>query len=209
MKAKIFGKNIKYEFHKWKNELLIADKILYFLVIFLLGLFRPDYVVLAAYLLLIPYILITQRKSLYQHFVLASIIALVWMLIAKDEYRYNRDFLTFAGINIYPLFAWAIGLFGAYVIYSHYEHILGEKGFMRQSALFATFYWPLLIAAESIAYHIFGIRNIAASIYPGLPLCDCIHAPFWMQISYFAIGPVFFALCYLLGLENPHSKSAQ
>lgn len=203
---KAVEKELKYEFHKWKKQLLIADKFIYVLVVFLLGIFSPDYVVIAAYLLVIPYVLLTQRKSLYYHFIVSSVIALMWMLIAKGEYGYNRDFLTLAGINLYPLFAWAIGLFGAYLIYSHYEHILKEQGFLRQFLLFVAFYWPLLIAVETIAYHVFDIRNIAAASYLGLPICDCIHAPKWMQAAYFAMGPVFFSVCYALKLENPHFR---
>lgn len=206
LKRKSFEKKIKYEFHKWKTQLLIADKVVYILVVLLLGIFKPDYVVIAAYLLIIPYILITQRKSLYYHFVVASLVALVWMLIAKGEYGYNRDFLIVFDINLYPLFAWAIGLLGAYVIYSHYEHILKEQGFLRQFLLFVAFYWPLLISVEAIAYHIFNIRNLATAAYSGLPICNCIHAPRWMQAAYFAMGPIFFAICYTMKLENPHIK---
>lgn len=203
---KVVEKEIKYKFHKWKKQLLIADKVIYVLVVLFLGIFSPDYVVIAAYLLIIPYILLTQRKSLYYHFVIASIVASVWMFIAKDEYGYNRNFITVAGINFYPLFAWAIGLFGAYVIYSHYEHLLKEQGFLHQFLLFVAFYWPLLISVETIAYHIFNIRNLATTAYLGLPICNCIHAPRWMQAAYFAMGPIFFTICYAMKLENPHIK---
>lgn len=146
---KVIEKDIKYDFHKWKRQLLIADKVAYLIIVFFL---------------IIPYILLTRRKSLYYHFAIASIVASVWMFIAKDEYGYNRDFITVAGINFYPLFAWAIGLFGAYVLYSHYEHILKEQGFLRKFLLFAAFYWPLLISVEMIAYHIFNIRNLATTL---------------------------------------------
>lgn len=209
MRVKTFEKEAKYEFHKWKKQLLIADKSIYVFVILLLGFFSPDYVVIAAYFLAIPYILLTQRKSLLQHFAVASLIAFAWMIIAKNEYLYNLEFLTLFGINLYPLFAWAIGLFGVYVIYSHYKHMLKEQGFLRQIVLFVAFYWPLLIGTETIAYHIFDIKNIATASYPGLPFCDCIHAPRWMQISYFLLGPLFFAVCYYLRLENPHYRATK
>ncbi|MBI2139015.1 hypothetical protein HYU13_05470 [Candidatus Woesearchaeota archaeon] len=196
--------NFRLKFHKWKPQLLVLDKTLSLLIVILLGIYRPDYVIIAAYLLAIPYILITRRKLLLSHFIVSSLIALVWMLIAKGQYAYNRPFLVFSGINLYPLFGWAVGLFLIYLVYSHYEHIFFERGFLRQLLLFIAFYWPLLLAVESIAYHLFDIRNVAAAQYPGLPFCNCIHAPLWMQLSYFALGPLFFSACYLLGLENPH-----
>ncbi|MCH8860759.1 MAG: hypothetical protein IH843_06500 [Thaumarchaeota archaeon] len=171
-----------------------------------LGIFRPDYVVIAAYFLVIPYLILTQRKLLFYHFMVGSVVALVWMLITKNEYLYDQDFLTTLGINLYPLFAWAVGLFAIYVIYSHYEHILKEQSFLKQILLIIAFYIPVLIAVETISDHLFNIRNIAAAAFPGLPICDCIHAPRWMQAAYFTLGPIFFTLCSILKLENPHFK---
>ncbi len=199
-------KEIGYEFHKWKNQLLIADKILIILVILFFGLVSPDYVVIAAFFLIIPYLILTQRRILFYHLAVSFLVALIWVLIAKNEYGYNQDFLTLAGINLFPLFAWATGLFGIYVIYSHYEHILNKQGFVRKLLLFTAFYFPFLIGAETIAYHFFDIRNIATAAYQGLPICDCIHATRWVQAAYFAMGPIFFTICSILKLENPHFK---
>src|SRR3990167_8107089 len=90
-------KEIKYEFNKWKKQLLIADKIITIIVILFLGLLSPDYVVIAAYFLIIPYLILTRRKVLFYHLMVSSAIALIWMLIANNEYLYNQDFLTIAG----------------------------------------------------------------------------------------------------------------
>ena len=199
-------KEIKYEFHKWKKQLLISDKVITLLVILFLGLLSPDYVVIAAYFIIIPYLILTRRKVLFYHLMVSSAVALIWMLIAKNEYSYNQDFLIIWGIDLFPLFSWATGLFAIYVIYSHYEHILNEQSFIHKLLLFIAFYFPFIIGAETIAYHFFNIYNIAAVAYPGLPICDCIHAPRWMQAAYFAMGPIFFAVCHILKLENPHFK---
>jgi len=210
MKFKSFEKEavyeVEYEFHKWKKQLLIADKVISIIVLVLLGVFRPDYVVIAAFFLVIPYLFLTQRKILFYHLVVAFAVALIWTLIAKNQYGYNRDFLTVEGINLYPLFAWAVGLFALYIIYSHYEHILKEQGYVRKILLFLVFYVLILIAVETIAYHAFDIHNLATASYVGLPLCDCIHAPRWMQASYFLVGPIFFTIGFVLKLENPHFK---
>lgn len=195
---------INYEFHKYKKQLLIIDKVIYAIVVLLLGVFRPDLLVIAVYFSLYLYLFLTARKSAFYHLLISSIIALIWMIIAKDQYGYNQKMISVFGLNSYPLFAWAIGLFGAYLIYSHWEHILKEGGLVKKMLLFVAFYWPILISVETIAYHVFNIRNLSAAAYAGLPVCDCIHAPRWMQISYLALGPIYFGICELLGLENPH-----
>lgn len=200
-------KEIRYKLHKWKKQLLITDKILSILVLILIGLFaRSDYVVITAFILLIPYIFLTQRESLKNHLLLALIIAFVWMGIARENYGYNREFITFLGFNLYALFAWAIGLFVVYLIYSHYEHFLKSKGYLHKLLLYIAIYWSLLILAETIAFHIFDIKNLYTSIYAPLPICNCIHAPRWMQTSYFLIGPIYFTISYFLKLENPHFR---
>ncbi|MBI2545699.1 hypothetical protein HYV81_00810 [Candidatus Woesearchaeota archaeon] len=195
-----------YEFHKWKSQLLWFDKILSILVILLLGLFRPDWLLIAVFFLIIPYLVLTERTLLLHHLVAAFFISLLWMVVAREEYAYNTAFITIAGINLYPLFSWSVGLFTLYLLYSHYEHLLHKQTLSHKLLLFTGIYWPLLIFAETTAYHLFNIRNLATAAFPGLPLCDCIHAPLWMQITYFIIGIVFFVICYALKLENPHHK---
>ena len=203
---KSIEKEVEYEFRKWKKQLLILDKVLSVLAVLLLGVFRPDYVVIVAFLLVFPYLILTQRKVLFYHLMLSFAVALIWMLIANNQYSYNKDLLTFAGINLHPLFSWALGLFTIYVIYSHYEYILKKQNFVRKLLLFMAFYLPVIIVTETIAYHVFDIQNVAAASYNGLWLCDCIHAPPWMQAAYLLLGPIFFSIIYLLRLENPHIK---
>ncbi len=182
--------------------LLTVDALLVALVIALFGVFPADQVVIVAYLAIILYLVVTRRANLFLHFAVASSMAAIWAFLGRGEYGYNQAFLVINGVNLFALFGWAAGLFAAYLLFSHEEHIFRLKGFGRQIGLFAAIYWPLLVAAETVAYHVFDIRNVAASAYPGLPLCDCIHAPPWMQAVYFAMGPIFFAICWSLRLEN-------
>jgi hypothetical protein len=197
-------KKVEYELHKWKKQLIIADKAICVLVILLLGVFRPDALIIGVYLLLYPYLLLTARKTAVYHLFVSSIVALIWMLIANKQYGYNTEMLTIFGLNSFPLFAWASGLFGIYILYSHWEHKFKFTSPIKKMMLFAAFYWPILIAVETIGYHIFNIKNVSAAIYAGLPICDCIHAPLWMQISYLTLGLLFFGICQLIGLDNPH-----
>jgi len=204
MKEKVVKKENKHAFHKWKKQVLIADKIITVIVFLLFALFRPDYLLIIAYILLIPYFLITERTFMFKHMLVSSAIAFLWMMVGKNQYAYNQEFLLIFGINTFSLFAWALGLLLAYMIYSHYEHVLKKEGFLPKLLLFVAFYWPLLIAVETIAYHVFNIHNVATAAYQGLPLCNCMHAPAWMKAVYFMMGPLYFSICYALKLENPN-----
>ncbi len=199
-------KRIKYKFHKWENQLIIADKALYIIIVLLLGVFRPDFLMIAVYFLLYPYLFLTARKKAVTHLLIASAVSLMWVLIANSQYGYNQKMLLIFGLNSYPLFTWAIGLFAAYLIYSHWEHLIKKHSLIKKMLLFTAFYWLLLISVEATAYHTFNIKNLATASYVGLPFCNCIHAPLWMQISYILLGPLYFGICELIGLENPHHK---
>jgi len=195
---------IEYGFHKWKKQLILADKALFILVIALLGILRPDFLMIGVYLMLFPYLFLTARKIAFYHLFVSSLMALIWVIIAKNQYGYNQDMLLIFGLNSFPLFAWASGLFAAYLIYSHWEHKIKFAGFFKKILLFTAIYWPILLFLETISYHLFNIRNLATAAYVGLPICNCIHAPSWMQIAYFAMGPLYFGIYKLIGLENPH-----
>lgn len=189
-----------------RKNLIIFDKIISVIVIVLIGFLKPDSVLIFTFIMLIPYLIITRRKNALVHLFISLIIAVIWTFIAKDFYHYNIDMITVKGLNLYPVFAWSLGLLGIYMIYSHWEHILKKKTLIRKVLLFILFYFPMLIFVETIAYHLFNIKDIATAGFPGLPLCDCLHAPTWMQISYFFMGPFYLMVCNLLGLENPHKK---
>lgn len=185
-----------------RRGLLLAD-ILFVAAVFLgFGIFSPDWVVLAAYVAAVAYLVVTRRQSLFLHFSVASALAATWAFLGRAEYGYNQPFLVVAGVNAFALFGWAAGLFACYLLFSHEERLRRVRGFGRQLLLFCVIYWPLLILAETLAYHAFGIHNLAAAAYPGLPICDCIHAPPWMQTLYFAMGPLYFSICYALRLER-------
>ncbi len=172
----------------------------------LFGIFRPDYVVMVAFFLAIPYLFFTGRKILFSHFLLSSVMAVLWVIFAQDVYGYNYNFITIMGIELFPVFSWSVGLLAVYSLYRQHRYFPEDWGFVRHLILFTTFYLVLLIMVESIAYHYFGIM-VTTSVYSGLPLCDCIHAPTWMKVVYMMFGSVFFTLAYLLGLESHHIRS--
>lgn len=166
--------------------------------------FRLDYFLIAVYLTFLLYLFVEHRKRLFYHFLVGTGVAIGWMLIGKNEYGYNQDFAGFAGFNFFPLFAWASGLFIAYIIYRWVKEQIKFKkcDFLWNFLLFTALYWPMLIFGETVGYHVFNVHNLATAQYAGLPFCDCLHAAPWMKVAYFTLGPVFFTACYILRLEK-------
>ena len=137
-------------------------------------------------------------KILYS-LLFAFIISVVWMTFGRKMYDYNKGFPKIFGLSIFPLIGWTLGLFVLSLIYfllSSYLSIVAS------TILSILIYWVLLVLAEYVGYHVFGVHNEAASRYPGLypriPLLDCHHAPLWMKIVYFALGPVMILSLILL-----------
>jgi len=195
-------KHIRYFKNISEKELLITNLILGTLVFLIIGFFNIAYSIIFGFTAIFIYLILTNRKGLLRHLIASFTIAIIWSIIAKNQYGYNHNFLTIFGINTYPLFAWATGLFWVYVLYAFIEGHLKEKGYLKKITLFGAIYLPLLIIAETLGYYLFNIQNIPTSVYSGLPLCNCMHAPLWMQISYFLMGFIFFTICYLLKFEK-------
>ena len=186
-----------------QNKYLALDIALAVLSFSLFGVLRPDYVIIVSFFLIILYLSFTRRFVLVYHLFLAVVFAAVWVVFAREIYVYNREFLTFMGVNLYPLFSWSAGLFAVYIIYIQHRFIKERWGFVRHFILFSIFYIILLLVVETIAYKYFNIRIVSAS-YPPISFCGCLHAPLWMKVVYFVIGPLFFAAAYMLGLERRH-----
>jgi len=195
--------------HKWKNHIPFMDHMFLVIAFLLFGIFRPDIVMIIVYITIWLYFFLTQRKSLFKHFILASIISIIWNIAAQNVYGYNIKYIKIFGLNTFPLFTWAIGLLTGYVIYSHWAHKIKNSNFGKKIILFTSIYWVLLLLLETGAYYLFNIHNEATAMYTALPICNCIHAPPWMQASYFLLGPIYFSICYFLKLENPHIKKKE
>ena len=192
-----------------REKVLIFLDLFFILVFITLGLMiKADYSIILAYVSIVPYLILTKREWMIRQFIAASVIAVIWIMIAHDQYGYNRSFLSFNNIVLFPLFAWACGLFASYVIYSHYQRFFMKKGLPFKLLMYLILYWPLLITMETVAYHLFDIRNEATAHCTGLPILDCMHAPVWMQISYFSLGPIFFIIAMLIDDMERNKKDS-
>ena len=174
----------------------LPDTTFFWLIILGIGV-SPDSTLAAAYFLTIPYFW-RARPRLLRTLALASGVALAWTFLGNGHYRYAWDYLRVGNISFLPFFAWALGLTGAFVFTEHAQERLQRPTLAKKLLLYAAIYYSMLIAIETIVYHLFLLKNAATAAYPGLPLCNCIHAPRWMQVTYGALGPLCFGLNALL-----------
>jgi len=188
------------------GKLQIIDKILFLVIFFSMWIFSPVLVVISMFILMIPYLFLTKRKSLLPQLAVAFTLSFIWIFVANGKYGYANESATLFGLNLFPMFGWTMGLFTFYLVFSHYEHLFKKNSFLPKFFTFSLFFFLLVIATEAISYHIFGIQNLSNGEYEGLPICNCLHAPFWMQLAYFIMGPFYYLICHRLKLKNPHLK---
>jgi hypothetical protein len=182
------------------NIILFVDTLYISILVAMLWIFKSqaDIVLVSFFILAIIVLRITERLFLFKDLSIAFAISFIWNIIAKKQYNYGFHFIKIAGINIMPLFAWGLGLFGLYIIYTHFQEWFKFKKLYKKFLLFTIIYWSLLIIIEYIAYHFMGLKDMATKGYKGLPFLDCIHAPSWMQTAYFSMGLIYYiSLTYL------------
>ncbi|PIN81665.1 hypothetical protein COV13_00515 [Candidatus Woesearchaeota archaeon CG10_big_fil_rev_8_21_14_0_10_32_9] len=181
-----------------QNKLILYDFLILILATILLLIIRPDYAFLAIFLSIPIYLIISKRQNLLPVFLIATIQAALWMLVGNKQYGYNQEVMILFGLNVYPFLLWATGLFLVYLCAVHVSNWLKFKSFTKQFIVYILVFWFSLITIETLSYHVFLIRNAATGMYPGLPICECIHAPVWMQIVYLTMGPINFVIQRLI-----------
>ncbi len=187
--------------HKAILYILILDWLVFVVSFSLYHVFRPDILAIAVYLSFYLYLWLTGRPRDSIYLLLSSALASLWMLFAGKEYGYGRGMWLVGSYEVFPFFAWAGGLAGLHILFSDIEKFYGRVfPALPRFLTFSGLYLVLIIALETISYHVFMLRNVATSAYPGLPVCDCIHAPVWMQAAYLLMGPLYYLVC--LGYER-------
>lgn len=179
---------------KRKISEMIFEFSLFLLFIVLFPFVRKDILIFSFYVIIYFYILRFKLKSI-KYLGLSTLIAIIWVAIVKDYYIYTSDMVTLFGLDVYPMLAWALGLLGLRELY---EYIRPKNTTKSIIIIITIAYIALLITLETISYHILGFKNSNLDTYPGLPICDCIHVPLFMQIYYILIGPVYYLLTLIL-----------
>lgn len=150
-----------------------------------------EIVILCFYIATLVYIILTRQHRFLLVAAVGLGLSLTWSVFARSVYGYNTETIILFGVSLYPLVAWSFGLLIGYMFYSLVKKAVSATKWWQELALFNVLYVPILIALETIAYHVFDVVNVATSGYDGLPLCECMHAPLWMQAFYFMMGSIF------------------
>ncbi len=176
--------------------MLVADLTIAFCILSSFSIFKgdADLVLMYSWFFILIYMVVTRRFFAVMHLFLATVVALIWVHYAKDYYGYKYVYHVIFGMNLLPLMAWTLCLFGLSEVYNYLN--LTKKRF--KFLLFVPIFWFLLILFETIAYHVLEIRNTMTGTYVGLPICDCIHAPTWMKVVYFSMGPTYYSATMLV-----------
>jgi len=145
-------------------------------------------------------------KKLLKYLAIASIISIIWQLVAGREYRYAFPFPVILGMNSYTLVIWALGLVALMIIYDYIEYKFKLNTEVKKILIFLAFYWIALIVVETLAYHVFNFKDLATSGYSGLPICDCIHAKWWMKVVYLSMGPLMYVMTRLFKIKSLWEK---
>lgn len=161
-----------------------------------------EFILIVLFIATVVVLELARQRNLLKHLFVAVFFGCIWMIISHNEYNYNTTVAAIFGVNLFSLFGWILGLFASYLIYRGLRNILRVDKWWKQFMLYTVIYVPMLIVAETLGYHVFGIVNLATAVYPGLAVCDCLHAPAWMVASYISMGPIYFATCLLIGLES-------
>ena len=188
-KVKTYMKNSKVK------EILLLGLVTSIIVL-LMFFFRADIIISIFFIITLTYVLIFEDKYTKIYLLIAFVLSFIWMTIASSYYNYNNNFFVIYGINIFPLFAWCLGFFYVYKFYRCFN--FEAKNVFLDFIKFSIIAGILVLFFETIGYHYLMIRNGATVLYSGLAFCDCLHAPAWIQISYFMLGPLYYLLCYFL-----------
>jgi len=170
---------------------MIFEMFLLILFVILFPFVRKDILIFSFYTVVYFYIISLKRESL-KYLGLSTVISILWVAMAKNYYIYTPDMVKLFGLSVYPMLAWSLGLLALRGLYDYIK----PKNALKSIIVITITYIAALIILETFAYHIAGFKN--PGLYPGLPICDCIHAPLFMQIYYLAIGPIYYMLTLLL-----------
>ena len=175
-----------------KKPFLIRDLIIMILTVTGISLFQnqADVILILFWVFIGIYTWLSKRYDSFMHFILSTCIAFLWVWCARNNYGYNYTYYSVAGLNVLPITAWSMGLLCVSEILNHFA----VKKIMIRLMVFSLLFWCALITIETYAFHVIGIKNISTGNSNGLPLCNCIHAPWWMRIVYFSMGPVYYII---------------
>jgi hypothetical protein len=175
-----------------KKQMMLTDLLIGLCIFILVIIFSKyaDAILLISWILILCYLFLMRRYFALMHQLIATLLAVAWISFAKDFYGYLFDYLTIYGLNTFPLMAWTIALLGLGELCNNF----GMRRKIFNFLLFVPLFWFCLILVETFAYHVMHLRNTMTSSFRGIPYFECIHAPTWMKVCYFSLGPLYYGL---------------
>jgi len=134
----------------------------------------------------------------------ALVVSLTWIAISGDMYAgYNVFKLRILSITAFPIIAWPTALAFAYL---YLVPLVQARPWPLRWLFLAVVYSIGIIVVEWLGYHSLGVHLDAGKAYPGWPVLDIFHCPWWMQLAYFANGTIFMGMA--AWIERKHDYSA-
>jgi len=132
-----------------------------------------------------------KKKDILVELFIAALISAVWVLINR-LYIYDDINYIILGLSIFPWICWTAGL----VLAKEFYEWMNFKG---KFFVMLIVYWIGVIVLEYVGYNYFGIQ--LASEYVGLFGYNLMHMPYWGQIYYLSIAPVYVLIMNFLEVE--------
>ncbi|MCK5671788.1 MAG: hypothetical protein KAH95_00335 [Spirochaetales bacterium] len=130
-------------------------------------------------------------------FLPAMLVSWIWIFIGRGLYTGYSDVFSysFRGVSLFPILAWPIFLFLAYLgLYSR----INANSWWTKWIKISVIYSVALIFVEYFGYNLAGIHLDYGTQYPGWPILNIFHGPWWMQVAYFLNGIIFFGFIILI-----------
>lgn len=127
----------------------------------------------------------------------ALLVSWSWVYIGRGVYSGYSDVFRYSvwGISLFPIIAWPTILFLAYLgLYSRVKANSWWNKWLKLSVI----YCIGIIFFEYWGYNIAGVRLDSGTAYPGWPILNIFHCPWWMQVAYFLNGIIFFGIVSLI-----------
>jgi hypothetical protein len=136
----------------------------------------------------------------------AMAISWTWVYLNRHFYfGYNAFTISILGVSVLPILAWPSLLMLFYLwVFPLFPVRNGWRLWAQLSGTLAA----LMIVMEVLGYHLFGIHLDAGRGYPGWPVLDIFHCPWWMTACYFWNGLVFCAYISLVTCRERNSIRA-
>jgi hypothetical protein len=137
----------------------------------------------------------------------AIAITALWATFSYRQYMgYNQMKITLFDVSVFPFIAWPMGLEWAYM---YLVPLFRIRNRLSRWLAMCAFHSVAIVLFEYLGYNVGGIHLDSGRDYPGWPVLNIFHCPWWMQLAYFLIGYAFMAVATLMDGRLAESQPQQ